>query len=151
MEDKEIKEPESKGGQVVDLQPVNVSGRHRNMAAAIRKFKAKYPELAPVEIARMLGCSRQNVSDVLRRFLDGHTLEEIKTFGEQKAEIYDALQLRIVESIDKEDIKKSQLYPRVIAAGILEDKARTIRGQATGINVAVLVDLVEAIKAKRNA
>jgi hypothetical protein len=122
---------------------------HTGKAPLIRKMKLKYPELNSREIARRVGCSAQNVDQVLARFLDGHSQDEIREFSEKKAEIYDALQMRLLESITKENIEKTRVYPRVVAAGILEDKARTIRGQATGINVSVLVDLVEAIKANR--
>ena len=38
----------------------------------------------------------------------------------------------------------------VTAAAILEDKARLVRGQATGINVSVLLDVAESIRAMRD-
>jgi hypothetical protein len=49
-------------------------------------------------------------------------------------------------SITDEDIAKAPLLPRITGAAILEDKARTIRGQATQVNVSVLLDAVAAIR-----
>jgi len=122
---------------------------HKGCAPSIRKLKSKYPELSNHAIARRVGCDESNVRGVLQRFLGTNTQADLQEFQESKAEIYDALQHRLLQSITDEHIAKAPVYPRIISAGILEDKARTIRGQATSINVAVLVDLVEAIKAKR--
>jgi hypothetical protein len=36
----------------------------------------------------------------------------------------------------------------ITGAAILIDKARLVRGQATGINVSILMDVVEAIRAR---
>lgn len=72
-----------------------------------------------------------------------------REYQDNKADVFDSLQMRIVESITKDDIAKAPLYPRVVSASILEDKARTIRGQATSINVTIIADLVEAIKQMR--
>jgi len=126
------------------IQPV--PGRKTGKASAIRKLKCKYPELTKSEIARRVNCSIQNVDQVLDRFLDGHSSEDLKQFQESKADIYDSLQVRILESITKDKLAKEKVWPSVAAAGLLEDKARTIRGQATGINVSVLLDLVQALK-----
>ena len=52
-------------------------------------------------------------------------------------------------SITDDVIDKAQLLPRVTSAAILEDKARLIRGQATSVNVVVLLDAVESIKQMR--
>ena len=122
---------------------------HKGCAPTIRKLKLKYPELGNTEIANKVGCDESNVRRVLRAFLGDNTDADLREFQESKAEIYDALQHRLLQSITDVDIGKAQLYPRVVSASILEDKARVIRGQATQINVSVLVDLVEAIKSKR--
>ena len=124
-------------------------GKKTGKAPLIRKLKLKYPELSNKEIADQAGCVESNVRQVLRTFMHDVTESELQTFQENKANIYDALQSRIIESIGQDDIAKAPLYPRIVSAGILEDKARNVRGQATSINVAVLVDLVEAIKAAR--
>jgi hypothetical protein len=110
----------------------------------------RYPELSEAQIAKRVGCDPANVHRVLARFLgDKHTESDLREFQENKADIFDALQHRMVMSITDEDIAKAQLLPRVTASAILEDKARTIRGQATQVNVTVLLDAVQAIREMR--
>lgn len=110
----------------------------------------RYPELSEGQIAKRVGCDPANVHRVLKRFLGDHTADDLKDFQENKAEIFDALQMRQLMSITDEDIAKAPLLPRVTASAILEDKARTIRGQATQINVSVLLDAVAAIREMRS-
>jgi hypothetical protein len=55
----------------------------------------------------------------------------------------------MLASITQQDIAKAPLLPRVTGAAILEDKARIIRGQATGINAVMMMDVVEALKARQ--
>jgi hypothetical protein len=126
-----------------------VSARKGEKAAAIRRTKLRYPELSEGQIARRVGCDPANVHRVLKRFLGDHSEQELREFQESKADIYDALQMRQLKSITDTDIAKAQLLPRVTASAILEDKARTIRGQATQVNVTVLLDAVQAIKEMR--
>ena len=127
-----------------------VNGRHTGAAPLIRKTKVDYPELSNGQIAKRVGCDVANVHRVLSRFLGAkYTQEDLEKFQSSKADIYDALQQRMLGSIDDEVIAKSQLLPRVTSAAILEDKARTIRGQATSVNVVMLLDAVQAIKQMR--
>ena len=129
--------------QVVADKP---KASHTGKASLIRKIKLKYPELTNTEIAKRVNCSETNVRQVLRLFLGDYNEEQLKEFQENKADIYDSIQHRLLQSISNDKLTKMQPYPAVVAAGILEDKARTIRGQATGINVSVLLDLVQALK-----
>lgn len=126
-----------------------VSGRHTGVAPAVRRMKMRYPEMSEGQIAKRVGCDPANVHRVLKRFLGDHSAEDLKDFQENKAEIFDALQMRQLMSITDEVIAKAQLLPLVTASAILEDKARTIRGQATQINVSVLLDAVQAIRDMR--
>ena len=100
------------------------------------------------DIARTVGCTPQNVSQVLSAFLEGCSGADLTDFQSNKSDIYDALQKRILESVTTEKLEKVAVRDAIVAAAILEDKARVIRGQATGINMIQLVDLVEAIKLK---
>jgi predicted transcriptional regulator len=135
---------------VIDRQLNKLPGRRTGKAPAIRKLAMRNPELSEADIAKALDCSRANVNQVLKKFLgetQSHT--ELAQYQESKADIYDSLQSRILGSISKEDIAKAPLVARVTSAAILEDKARVIRGQATQINVSVLLDAVsEARKAQ---
>jgi AraC-like DNA-binding protein len=122
---------------------------HRGCAPAIRSIALKYPELSEAQIADQVGCSPSNVHQVLKTFLANRTEEQLRDFQQDKADIYDSLQFRILESITDEKLQKSPAMALVTAAAILEDKARLVRGQATGISMIQMLDVVEAIKAQR--
>ena len=118
-------------------------------AAAIRVLHDRYPEMSQAAIARKVGCTDRNVSVVLKNYLRDTSPEELSQFQDSKADIYDAIQNRILASITPEKIEKAKLVESITSAAILEDKARLVRGQATGINVSVLMDVVEAIRARQ--
>jgi hypothetical protein len=123
---------------------------HKGTAAMIRKTYMRYPELNHSEIARRVGCVPQNVDDVLGRFLGNKKIEELRGFQTNKADIYDIKQLQLLESVTADKISKMQARDAIVGAAILEDKARLVRGQATGINVQVLMDVAELIRSKRS-
>jgi hypothetical protein len=116
-------------------------------AAMIRKLHFKYPELGPADLAKRVGCTPQNVTGVMKSFLANHSQEELSEFQHNKADVYDALQHRILESVTSEKLDKMAPYAAVIAAATLEDKARLVRGQATSFNVNVLMDVADMIRA----
>jgi AraC-like DNA-binding protein len=121
------------------------------VAPLIRREKLRYPELSNAQIARRVGCDPSNVHRVLKRFMGEQIHEDsLEEYQGAKADIYDVLQRRFLGSIDDADIAKAPLIARVTASAILEDKARTIRGQATSINVTALLDLVSAAKSLRD-
>lgn len=125
-------------------QPVTrISGKQTGKAPAIRKLKMLYPELSEKQIAKRVDCSPANVHQVLARFLaNDYTQQDLRDYQNSKADIYDAIQMRIGTSVTKDDIAKAPLVARVTSMAILEDKARVIRGMATQINVSVLLDAV---------
>jgi predicted transcriptional regulator len=127
----------------------SIPGQQKGLAPEIRMLSVRYPELTQGDIARKVGCTTSNVSQVLSAFLDGRNSERLQDFQNQKAEVYDALQLRLLESVTHEKIANTKVMEAVTAAAILEDKARLVRGQATGINVSVLLDVAEAIRNRR--
>ena len=120
------------------------------VAPDIRKLSLKYPELTDSEIARKVGCSAQNVSQVLKTFLGGKTQDELTDYQENQANVFDSLALRLLESVTQDKLDKTKPMEAITGAAILIDKARLVRGQATGINVTVLMDVVEAIKARQS-
>lgn len=128
--------------------PIKVKASHRGCAPAIRKMSLDYPEMSDTNIARVVGCSPQNVRGVLDSFLGNTSEESLRSFQENKADVYDALQHRLLLSLTQEKIDKSKPMEIITGAAILEDKARLVRGQATGINVSVLMDVVEAIRTR---
>lgn len=121
---------------------------HRGLAPKIRKLKLKHPELSHADIARRVGCAPSNVTGVLKSFLGKTTEDDLRSFQESKADIYDSLQHRLLSSLTQAKITKAKPMEIITGAAILEDKARLVRGQATGINVSVLLDVAEAIRAR---
>ena len=122
----------------------------KGLAPEIRRLKTKYPEMSQGAIARRLGCSTGNVSTVLKTFLSDHTPEQLQDFQANKAEVYDALQIRLLGSLTREKIEKMPGLAAITGAAILQDKSQVLRGQATGINVIALLDVAEAIKARQS-
>jgi hypothetical protein len=123
---------------------------HRGCAPKIRKLKLKHPELTATEIAKTVGCSVNNVYGVLDAFLGDKSEPQLRQYQENQADIFDSLSLRLLSSITPEKIDKTKPMEAITGAAILIDKARLVRGQATGINVTVLMDVVEALRAKPN-
>jgi hypothetical protein len=126
-------------------------GAKTGVAPKIRKLKMKHPELSHSDIAKRVGCHPSNVTCVLKAFLGDKSEDDLRSFQESKADIYDALQHRLLSSLTQEKIDKSKPMEIITGAAILEDKARLVRGQATGINVSVLMDVVEAIRSRPTA
>lgn len=124
-------------------------GAHTGTAPRIRKLKLKHPELSNSEIARAVGCSATNVTCVLDTFLGNTTKAELQDFQENQADVYESLAHRLLLSLTPEKIEKSKPMEAITGAAILIDKARLVRGQATGINVTVLMDVVDAIRSRK--
>lgn len=90
------------------------------------------------QIADICKCSKQNIWQRLQ------DCEEFEEFSKDTAGHYEVLQHRIIRSIDDVDIKKTPMAQRVVAVGILEDKKRLIRNQATErIDIAVVSATIE--------
>jgi hypothetical protein len=120
-------------------------------AQEIRSLKLDYPELTNAQIARKVGCTPQNVDGVLATFLGGNTPDELQDFQENKASVLEAISMRILQSITQSKLTKASAYQLTGMYGIIHDKVQVLRGQATGINVTVLMDVVEAIKARQSS
>lgn len=126
-------------------------GRRTGKAPAIRKLKTRYPELTDTQIANKVGCTPSNVSVVLKRYLGASTEDDLRQYQENQADVYDSIAHRLLSSLTQEKIDKMRPVEAITGAAIMIDKARLVRGQATGINVSVLMDVASAIRDKRNA
>ena len=124
---------------------------HKGCAPQIRALKMKYPELGPTAIARTVGCTPDNVSQVLRRSLGNYRPADLKEYQAYQADIIDSVAMRSIASITDAKLDKSPAVALGTLAAIMIDKSRLIKGQATGINVTVLMDVAEAIRARRAA
>ena len=121
----------------------------KGVAPQIRKMRLQYPELTTGEIARAVGCSAQNVSEVLKTFLGHNTREHLADYQENQADIFESLACRLLESVTQDKLDKTKPMEAITGAAILIDKARLVRGQATSINATVLIDLVRAVRAEQ--
>jgi len=127
-----------------------VKSANTGAALAIRKAKMKYPELTNSQIAKRVGCDPANVHRVLKRFLGkNNTEQDLQDYKEHKADVWDSVAMRAVMSIDDSKLSKSSAAQLMMVAGTAFDKSQLVRGQATQINVTVLLDAVQAIKDMR--
>lgn len=135
--------------RILSVEPArSISGKRKGLAPKIRRLKDKFPELSYGAIARRVGCSANNVSGVLRTYLGDNTVEELRDYQENQADIFDSLANRLLASLTRDKIEKTKPMEAITGAAILIDKARLVRGQATGINVNVLLDVAEAIRSR---
>ena len=118
----------------------------KGVAPAIRALKDKYPEMTQSAIARKVGCTPGNVQQVLSAYLSGTSPEALKEYQENRGDILDAVQHRALLNITPEKLAKASPAELMTVFGISYDKARLERGQATGINVSVLLDVAQAIR-----
>jgi hypothetical protein len=136
---------------LIEQQISNTRGRRNGSGRRAVALKLEYPELSEGQIAKAVGCDPANVHRALNRFLGAKNSEQdLRDFQEAKADVFDALQQRALMCVTDESLAKTPVRDLAVAAGIWEDKARTIRGQATQINVSVLLDAVQAVRDMRN-
>jgi len=121
----------------------------KGVAPRIRHLKDKYPDLSNGQIAKRVGCTPQNVSGVLSSYLGEATEEDLRGYQTNRGDIFDAIGRRALLSITQAKLDKSSPAELTTVMGILYDKARLERGQATGINVSVLLDVAEAIRERQ--
>ena len=65
------------------------------------------------------------------------------------AQLYREKARDIVISINSADIDNASLQQKAVSTGILLDKSLLLSGDATGINVSVLLDVVEAMRSRQ--
>lgn len=128
---------------------IDKPGKHIPIAKLIN---LKKKGLSYQQIADICKCSKQNIHARLSKF------EFVEDFQSNKATEYEALQYRVIKSIDDRCIQKTPFVQRTTAIAILEDKIRLIRGQSTqnsAINVqmsiehkAIAEEVIKNIKAK---
>jgi hypothetical protein len=132
------------------IKPIDESKvSHKGSADRIRKLKVAHPDMPVKEIARRAKCTIDNVYSVLKRFLGRNSPEQLKQYQEHKADIFDAVGMQALLSITPAKLAKANVVQAATVFGIAFDKSQLARGQATGINVSILMDVVEAIKARK--
>ena len=111
-------------------------------------LKIEYPDLTPSQIAKAVGCHPSNVHRVLARFKT--RLDDLHDYKEHKGDIWDSVAMRAVMSMDDAKLQTATAVQLATVAGIAFDKSQLVRGQATQINVSVLLDLVQAARDMRD-
>ena len=116
--------------------------------AEIRRLSLKYPELSQSQIAAMVGCSQQRVSEVLVEFLVDTSPEKLDEYRVNKPSIFESVQYKLLSSITQEKMNNQSALQLITGAAILQDKISLMRGQPTSIHVHALVDVLEALRVR---
>lgn len=124
----------------------SANGRRKGTAPAVRRLKAKFPEMSERAIASKVGCSPSNVHHILRRYHSATSEASVRDFQENKALIVDQLAHRVASSITDAKLKKMSASQAFVGLGILIDKSQLLNGLATTINVSVLLDVAQAMR-----
>jgi hypothetical protein len=97
--------------------------------------KQAHPRLNTVEIAAVANCDHTHVVRTLQRY--GIAKFDVDNFISNRAAIFAGLQHRLLSSLTDDDIKKTPLGSRVLAAAQLYDKERLETGKTTS-NLAIV-------------
>ena len=134
-----------------DMPPQRTKQSHKGSAQKIRKLVAKHPNMPARELAKRAGCKERNVYTVLQKLMRGRTSDQLSQYQERKADAFDSVALDALLSITPAKLAKASAPALMMVAGTAFDKSQLARGQATGINVVALLDVVEAIKAQESS
>ena len=104
--------------------------------------------LSYTEIAKLTGCSRQNVQQRLEAV--GYDKEDLENFKKHRGDVFAFLQSKLLNSIDLHELKEISPIQRIVGTGILFDKERLQRGESTeNVNVFELEASIEEYRKKR--
>ncbi len=92
-------------------------------------LELKQRGLSHAQIAKIMDCSRQNVDYLVKQY--GQELAVVETFKKNRADPLVAKQSQLLTALTPEKIEKMQGRDLVVSLGILQDKERLERGQAT--------------------
>lgn len=109
----------------------------------ILKIKEQHPDLSTHKIADLVPCTHVSVIKCLTKYsIDTKGLESYK---QHRGDILAGVGERIIKSVTDEDIKKMPVGQRIMSYGILYDKERLERGQATSItdDMSSIIDRIE--------
>lgn len=114
--------------------------------------RLKPEEKQEIEDLTAEGLSAKKIGKRLQR--SPHTIQKHVADPEACERIAEKLETvaeRAIDSIGERDYAKASLVAKLTAAGIAIDKRQLLKGQPTSINVTVLLDAVQAIRAMRTA
>ncbi|MCM0083956.1 helix-turn-helix domain-containing protein [Geomonas sp. Red32] len=90
---------------------------------------------SPHAIGKVLGRSHNTISKALKTPEVAEQKEDIQA---RLADKFEAITERILDGVTPVDIEKASLRDKAVAAGVMLDKSRVIRGQSTQ-NIAVMM------------
>lgn len=125
-------------------------GANTGAAEHIRLLHDRFPAMSNVAIANKVGCAESNVRQVLGKYVRDCSLEELRDFQANQADIFDGLASSTLASITQADLEKASLLQKVTASAILVDKSRLVRGQPTSIHVTALMDVAELMRRRED-
>ena len=94
------------------------------------------------QIGKIQGVSGQGIQKSIKDLLP---TDATKIYQDNKADIFDHAQMRLLSQLTDTKLKKTSVSQAVLAMGILYDKAQLERGRPTQ-NVAVLIDILDQIR-----
>lgn len=101
-------------------------------------------QLSYADIAAIQHVSPQAIHKALKPLMPG---PEVRTFQDHRADILSGLQIKLLNQIDPQRLKKISVRDAVVSAAVLYDKERLERGQSTS-NHAISI-LIERIAKER--
>jgi len=124
-------------------------GAHTGAAEHIRLLHDRFPAMGASAIANKVGCDESTVRGVLSRYTRSCSLEQLREFQANEADILDAIREKTLASITDEKLANATYLQLVTGAAILIDKSRLLKGQPTSIHVTALVNVLDAIAEMR--
>jgi hypothetical protein len=100
-------------------------------------------------IGMELGRSDKTIKKALTR--SPEVIQDVKDIKVRLADSFEGLAGRMVTSITDHDILKLDAYRRTLSAAVATDKMLLSRGEATSIDVHVLLDAVQAVREMRRS
>jgi hypothetical protein len=107
-----------------------------------RMMVLKVSGLTYEEVGKVMGCSQENVIKRLTPYRD--TINGLRDFQDNKADMYDIIQSRIIAGIDEKKIREAKLFDLIRSADSLETMGRKVRGLDAHKNVNVFSITVKA-------
>lgn len=105
------------------------AGKHKDLSKEIFKIKANNPNLSGKQIGEIVGCSKQNVNQMLKRH--GIKQNAVTDFRKLRADILSHYQNKVLENIDKKKLDSANIQQLLTAFGILYDKERLETNKST--------------------
>jgi hypothetical protein len=126
------------GSKVTDVDNLPVTGNKNITDSQVLELIAG--GIKPGRIAKLLGCSRNNIYERLKRLnIDVHSLDN---FNQNKAGIFSIHQQRALRAMTDDKLKKASARDLAIVTGTLYDKERIERGGSDNKNqVSIILNM----------